>query len=316
MADPAQGGRGRSRSRTYSDSDHDFVSEISAATGQAAPPPPAPEPAAPAAGVPRRAGLSEKTLQIVSDLNAATALAPPKLGGADSDEEEAGGHARGGGGDAALGEAELAERELAAQERARKRAADAGSGAGGGVGGASTGVGGGGGGCGGSAGAGARGGGPGGRGGRKAEQAFDVCVKLLMLGDSGVGKTSLMLRFSDDSFSKETIATAGVDYKTAFLDMDGFVVKCQIWDTAGQQRFHVITHSYYKNAHGIVLVYDVSDPTEASFKNVQYWMENIQKHANPSTRKMLLGNKCDVKGKRVRCAFAARPSHMSHKAPV
>ena len=88
-------------------------------------------------------------------------------------------------------------------------------------------------------------------------------VKLLLLGDSGVGKTSLMLRYSEDKFSPMMVSTAGVDYKTASLDVEGRRVKCQIWDTAGQQRFHVITHSYYKNAHGIVLVYDVSETTEA-----------------------------------------------------
>ena len=94
------------------------------------------------------------------------------------------------------------------------------------------------------------------------DRDYDVSVKLLILGDSGVGKTSLMLRFSDDKFATNLLSTAGVDYKTAFLDIEGKRVKCQIWDTAGQERFHVITHSYYKNAQGIVLAYDASDPSE------------------------------------------------------
>jgi Ras-related protein Rab-8A len=82
------------------------------------------------------------------------------------------------------------------------------------------------------------------------------------------------------------------------IDIEGRKVKCQIWDTAGQQRFHIITHSYYKNAHGIVLVFDVSEPLEESFNNIRYWMENINQHASPNTQKLLVANKIDVKGGR------------------
>ena len=81
-------------------------------------------------------------------------------------------------------------------------------------------------------------------------------MKLLLLGDSGTGKTSLMLRFAEEKFSGSLLSTAGVDYKTCMLDVDGTPAKLQIWDTAGQQRFHVITQAYYRGAHGIVLVYD------------------------------------------------------------
>jgi Ras-related protein Rab-8A len=133
----------------------------------------------------------------------------------------------------------------------------------------------------------------------KADEDYDVQVKVLLLGDSGVGKTSLMQRYSENKFSTSLLSTAGVDYKSQILDVDGKRVKCQIWDTAGQQRFHVITHSYYKSAHGIVLVYDASEPLEESFNNVRYWMENINEHANPQTQRMLVGNKVDVKGKRI-----------------
>lgn len=131
------------------------------------------------------------------------------------------------------------------------------------------------------------------------DKGFDYLVKLLLLGDSGVGKTSLLLRYSDDKFQPSLLSTAGVDYKTQMLDIDGQTVKCQIWDTAGQQRFHVITQAYYRGAHGIVLVYDASDASEASFHNVRYWMENISKHASAGVCKMLLGNKIDVKGRKV-----------------
>jgi len=142
--------------------------------------------------------------------------------------------------------------------------------------------------------------GAGGGGGAGGEKEYDVMVKLLLLGDGGVGKTSLMLRYSEDKFSTSLLATAGVDFKTQMLEIEGKRVKCQIWDTAGQARFHAITQAYYKAAHGIVLVYDASDPSEASFNNVRYWMENITKHASTDTQKIIIGNKIDVKGKRVR----------------
>lgn len=146
------------------------------------------------------------------------------------------------------------------------------------------------------------------------DKDYDVLVKLLLLGDGGVGKTSLMLRFSEDKFSASLLSTAGVDYKTQHLDIDGRKVKLQLWDTAGQARFHTITQSYYKSAHGIVLVYDAADSSEASFHNVRYWMENIQKHANVHAQRVLIGNKCDVKGKKVRqhLPFACASVGMAH----
>jgi Ras-related protein Rab-8A len=137
------------------------------------------------------------------------------------------------------------------------------------------------------------------RGGKgAADDDYDVQVKVLLLGDSGVGKTSLMQRYSENKFSSSLLSTAGVDYKSQMIDIEGRKVKCQIWDTAGQQRFHIITHSYYKNAHGIVLVFDVSEPLEESFNNIRYWMENINQHASPNTQKLLVANKIDVKGGR------------------
>lgn len=91
---------------------------------------------------------------------------------------------------------------------------------------------------------------------------YDYYVKILLLGDSGVGKTSLMLRFADNEFRETLIGTAGVDFKVRYLEKKGMKTKCQIWDTAGQERFHVITRSYYTGAHGIALVYDASDISE------------------------------------------------------
>eukprot|EP00744_Colponema_vietnamica_P003899 GILI01005911.1.p1 GENE.GILI01005911.1~~GILI01005911.1.p1 ORF type:complete len:213 (-),score=50.38 GILI01005911.1:711-1349(-) len=130
------------------------------------------------------------------------------------------------------------------------------------------------------------------RGSTKAEPNFDHFIKLLLLGDSGVGKSSLMMRFSEDQFYPNLMGTAGVDFKVRYVDIDGKRIKMQIWDTAGQERFHTITKAYYRGAMGIVLVYDVTD--QKTFDNVDYWMDNIRKHGNETVEKILVGNKIDL----------------------
>uniref|UniRef100_K3X5D4 Uncharacterized protein n=1 Tax=Globisporangium ultimum (strain ATCC 200006 / CBS 805.95 / DAOM BR144) TaxID=431595 RepID=K3X5D4_GLOUD len=118
-------------------------------------------------------------------------------------------------------------------------------------------------------------------------------LKLLLLGDSGVGKTSLMRVFSGDEFSESMLATAGVDFKLRHTTIADEDITLQIWDTAGQERFHRITATYYKGANGIVLVYDVSD--KKGFDNVGYWMNNIRQYSSPHMPAMLLvGNKIDL----------------------
>ncbi|KAL4166351.1 hypothetical protein KRP22_013613 [Phytophthora ramorum] len=119
-------------------------------------------------------------------------------------------------------------------------------------------------------------------------------LKLLLLGDSGVGKTSLMRVFSGDEFSESMLATAGVDFKLRHINVADEAITLQIWDTAGQERFHRITATYYKGANGIVLVYDVSD--RRSFDNVGYWMNNIRQYSAPSQMPamLLVGNKIDL----------------------
>ncbi|KAM9992906.1 hypothetical protein ACTFIY_010360 [Dictyostelium cf. discoideum] len=127
--------------------------------------------------------------------------------------------------------------------------------------------------------------------------AYDYLIKLLLIGDSGVGKSCLLLRFSEDSFTPSFITTIGIDFKIRTIELEGKRIKLQIWDTAGQERFRTITTAYYRGAMGILLVYDVTD--EKSFGNIRNWIRNIEQHATDSVNKMLIGNKCDMAEKKV-----------------
>lgn len=121
---------------------------------------------------------------------------------------------------------------------------------------------------------------------------YDYLIKLLLIGDSGVGKSCLLLRYSDDSFTSSFITTIGIDFKIKSILCGESKVKLQIWDTAGQERFRTITTAYYRGAMGILLVYDVSD--ETSFTNVRNWMRQIDSNAAENVNRLLLGNKSDV----------------------
>lgn len=121
---------------------------------------------------------------------------------------------------------------------------------------------------------------------------YDYLFKILLIGNSGVGKSSLLLRFADDTFTDNFMPTIGVDFKIRTLEVDGKTIKLQIWDTAGQERFKTITSSYYKGAHGIIVVYDVTD--KESYKNIDTWMNEVEKHASDNVSRILVGNKSDL----------------------
>ncbi|XP_067652993.1 ras-related protein Rab-8B-like isoform X2 [Haliotis asinina] len=125
----------------------------------------------------------------------------------------------------------------------------------------------------------------------EADSTFDKPYKILMIGDSGVGKQELMLHFVKDNEQK-----VGIDFKIRTIELDGKKIKLQIWDTAGQERFRTITTAYYRGAMGIMLVYDITN--EKSFENIRNWIRNIEEHASKDVEKMILGNKCDMNDRR------------------
>jgi Ras-related protein Rab-1A len=120
---------------------------------------------------------------------------------------------------------------------------------------------------------------------------YDYLFKILLIGDSGVGKSCILLRFADDVFSESHISTIGVDFKIRTVEIHNKVAKLQIWDTAGQERFRTITSSYYRGAHAMMIVYDVSDLQ--SFHNVKNWLQECDRYAQENVIKILVGNKCD-----------------------
>jgi len=121
---------------------------------------------------------------------------------------------------------------------------------------------------------------------------YDYQFILVLIGDSGVGKSCLLLRFADDKWTDSYISTIGVDFKIRTIELDGKTIKLQIWDTAGQERFRTISSTYYRGAHGIIVVYDVTN--RASFDNVVRWLTEIDKYARENVNKLLVGNKADI----------------------
>jgi len=130
------------------------------------------------------------------------------------------------------------------------------------------------------------------------EDPILTSLKILIIGESGVGKSSLLLRFTDDQFDPEMAATIGVDFKVKVMNQQGNRVKLAIWDTAGQERFRTLTPSYYRGAQGAILVYDVT--SRESFTKVEDWLTELETYStNHDCIKMLVGNKCDMEAERM-----------------
>ena len=129
-----------------------------------------------------------------------------------------------------------------------------------------------------------------------ASAEFDTLYKILIIGDSAVGKSCILLQFSDNTFSENYVSTIGVDFKIRTMDVNGQSVKLQIWDTAGQERFQSITANYYRGSHAIAIVYDIT--SRDSFENVRKWVNDVDRLANPQVCKIIVGNKTDLEEKR------------------
>ncbi|GAU87233.1 hypothetical protein RvY_00116 [Ramazzottius varieornatus] len=125
-----------------------------------------------------------------------------------------------------------------------------------------------------------------------ASDDYDYLVKLLLIGDSGVGKSCLLLRFADDAYNESYISTIGVDFKIRTIKLEDKTIKMQIWDTAGQERFRTIVSSYYRGAHGIIVVYDVTE--SLTFQNIRHWFDEIDRYAYENVNKLIVGNKSDL----------------------
>lgn len=127
------------------------------------------------------------------------------------------------------------------------------------------------------------------------ESSYDYLFKLIIIGDSGTGKSAVLTRYCDDMFFEALISTIGVDFKIKTIDMDGKKVKLQVWDTAGQERFRNIVNSYYRGCHGVFMVYNVSD--RESFNNLSIWLNEIKKYGPKEFPPVIhvVGNKTDLK---------------------
>jgi len=115
---------------------------------------------------------------------------------------------------------------------------------------------------------------------------------VVLIGDSGVGKSNLLLRFTRDTVDLQSKTTIGVEFATRSIQVDGKTVKAQIWDTAGQERYRAITSAYYRGAVGALLVYDITN--RKTFESVERWLKELREHADTKIVVMLVGNKCDL----------------------
>jgi small GTP-binding protein len=125
------------------------------------------------------------------------------------------------------------------------------------------------------------------------QEEYDYLYKVVLIGDSGVGKSNLLSRFTRNEFNLETKSTIGVEFATRSIRTEGKTIKAQIWDTAGQERYRAITSAYYRGAVGALLVYDISK--HSTFKNVSRWLTELRENADRNIVIMLVGNKSDLR---------------------
>ena len=127
---------------------------------------------------------------------------------------------------------------------------------------------------------------------QKKNNDADYTVKIVIVGDSGVGKTNILCRFCDNQFKANYVSTIGVDFKNKIIQVDGMKIRLQIWDTAGQERFKNINQTYFKGAIGVILSYSITD--SQSFSSLEGWIKQIQEHSESDVLKFLVATKCDL----------------------
>ncbi|KAG0475327.1 hypothetical protein HPP92_015013 [Vanilla planifolia] len=126
----------------------------------------------------------------------------------------------------------------------------------------------------------------------RVDHEYDYLFKIVLIGDSGVGKSNILSRFTRNEFSLDSKSTIGVEFATKTLQIEGKTVKAQIWDTAGQERYRAITSAYYRGAVGALLVYDITK--RQTFENIQRWLRELRDHADSNIVVMMAGNKSDL----------------------
>ncbi|KAI3518600.1 hypothetical protein L1887_07405 [Cichorium endivia] len=124
------------------------------------------------------------------------------------------------------------------------------------------------------------------------DEGEEYLFKVVIIGDSAVGKSNLLSRYARNEFNLHSKSTIGVEFQTQSMEIDGKEVKAQIWDTAGQERFRAVTSAYYRGAVGALIVYDISRST--TFDSVTRWLEELKTHSDTTVARMLVGNKCDL----------------------
>jgi len=125
------------------------------------------------------------------------------------------------------------------------------------------------------------------------DDSYDFLFKIVLIGDSGVGKSNLLSRFTRSEFNLESKSTIGVEFATRSIQVDGKITKAQIWDTAGQERYRAITSAYYRGAVGALLVYDIAK--HLTFENIERWLRELRDHADQNIVIMIVGNKSDLR---------------------
>ena len=129
------------------------------------------------------------------------------------------------------------------------------------------------------------------------DENYDHLVKILLIGESGVGKTCILQRFNRGDFLVNHLTTIAIDFKMKIFEVEGVKLKMQIWDTAGQERFNTLTSGFFKAAHGIMVCYSITD--EKSFQSINKWMTQIKNLAPTDVKILLIGNKTDLNNERM-----------------